>query len=260
MCETCVVMAESGNEVRLRVHEYGSGRPILLLHGGSGTASLIDFAALFADRAGARVLMPTHPGFDGTDRPSEMNTIRALALIYARLLQDRSLEEVTVVGTSMGGWIAAELVLEQGDLLGRAVLVDAIGIEVAGHPVTDIFSLRAQERAEMSYHDPAHFSTDPSELDEDQKALVAGNIAAFKTYANHPSMTDPTLKQRLSAVSLPTLFVWGESDKVVTPEYGRAYSDSVPNATYAALPAAGHYPQLERPDELADLIVDFIES
>jgi pimeloyl-ACP methyl ester carboxylesterase len=61
-------------------------------------------------------------------------------------------------------------------------------------------------------------------------------------------MSDPTLLGRLGAVAVPTLVVYGASDRVVTPAYGRAVGRAIPGALFAEVPAAGHLPHLENPD------------
>lgn len=256
MCETTVVITDSRHEVGLRVDEYGSGRPILLLHGRDGFPQR--FRASPRRTRGSPRPRAHAPRFRG-DGPSSRNGDGPRAGVALRPSAGKDFSRRGHGRrTSMGGWIAAELALAEGARLERTVLVDAIGIDVPGHPVVDIFSLSPRERAEVSYHDPVSFPAGPSELNEEQRAVISGNVAAFKTYSNFPAMTDPTLRQRLRALSLPTLLVWEESGKVVTPEYGRAYSDSIPNAVYTVLPAAGHYPQLERPEDLAGLIAEFI--
>src|SRR5580693_6637312 len=99
--------------------ESGAGQPVLLLHGGAGPFSVAGFAALMS-AAGYRVIVPVHPGFDGTPRPPELTTITGLGAVYASLLRELDLTDVCVIGNSIGGWIAAELALaESGSAGGR---------------------------------------------------------------------------------------------------------------------------------------------
>ncbi|KAA0940212.1 alpha/beta fold hydrolase, partial [Streptomyces apricus] len=117
------------------------GRPFLLLHGGGGPQTVTPFAALLAEQRPARVLTPFHPGFGGTPRPEWLADVPALARVYARLLDALDLRDVTVVGNSIGGWIAAELALLGSERVGGVVLVNAVGLRVPGHPVADTFPL-----------------------------------------------------------------------------------------------------------------------
>jgi pimeloyl-ACP methyl ester carboxylesterase len=67
-------------------------------------------------------------------------------------------------------------------------------------------------------------------------------------------MTDAGLRHRLAGIRTPTSVVWGASDGIADPGYGRVYAAAVPGATFELLPATGHLPQLESPDLLDDVI------
>jgi pimeloyl-ACP methyl ester carboxylesterase len=73
-------------------------------------------------------------------------------------------------------------------------------------------------------------------------------------------MHDPGLRQWLHRVRVPALVVWGANDGIVTPDYGRKLCRSLPDARFEPIPQAGHYPQLERPDEVADAIERFARA
>src|ERR1700685_3168236 len=122
-------------------NDTGPGHPFLLIHGGAGPQSVTGFASLLATTKGGRVITPTHPGFGGTTRPERIDSIRTLARLYGALLDRLELENVTVIGNSIGGWIAAEMGLIGSPRIGGLILVDAAGIEVDGHPAADFFSL-----------------------------------------------------------------------------------------------------------------------
>ncbi|TMF76666.1 MAG: alpha/beta hydrolase [Chloroflexi bacterium] len=240
--------------------ERGAGRPFLMLHGGAGPPSVSGFADLLAETERVRVITPTHPGFSGTPRPDALDTIRRLALLYVALLDQLDLTDVTVIGNSIGGWICAEMALLGSPRIGRIILVDAVGIEVPGHPVADFFSLTMDQVAELSYHRPDPFRIDVSKMPPAQQAAMAGNRAALAVYGGTPSMVDPTLRQRLGAVSVPALVLWGESDRIADPDYGRAYAEAIPTARFQLLTGTGHVPQIETPQLLLSAIRDFDKS
>jgi pimeloyl-ACP methyl ester carboxylesterase len=242
--------------VDVTVSERGAGRPFLLLHGGAGPLSVIPFADRLATTEHARVLTPSHPGFGGSNRPDELDSTGKLAATYLELLDELDLVDVTVVGNSVGGWIAAELALLHSPRISGVVLVDAVGIEVPDHPVVDFFSLSLDQVAELSYHDPASFRIDPSTMPPAAQASMAGNRAALAVYGG-TSMVDPSLAGRLSGVDLPTLVLWGDSDRIVDPDYGRAFAAAIPGAQFQLLPNTGHVPQIETPEQLLRAIGDF---
>ncbi|MFF0344967.1 alpha/beta fold hydrolase [Kribbella sp. NPDC004875] len=234
--------------------EYGAGRPVLLLHGGGGPQTVAGFGARLADELPARVVVPTHPGFGGTPRPEDLTTIRGLARVYADLLDRLDLTEVLVIGNSIGGWIAAELALlhSAATRVGELVIVDGVGLQVAGHPVADFFALTLPEVADLSYHDPDAFRIDPSKLPPEAQAQLAANRETLAVYAS--AMEDPTLQARLAAITVPTTVIWGDSDRIADPTYGQAYADAIPGARFQLLRDTGHLPQLESPDLLLKVL------
>ena len=217
------------------------------------------FAELLATHGPAHVITPTHPGFGGTPRPEGLASMAGLAALYFDLLDRLGLDDVTVIGNSIGGWIAAELALLGSPRIGAIVLADAVGIEVEGHPVTDIFQLSLDELARLSYHDPAAFRIDPAAMTEAQRAGMAANRAALQVYGG-ARMTDPSLRGRLAAIASPTLVIWGDADRIADPDYGRAYAAAIPGAGFELLTETGHLPQLETPERLMRAVWDFAEA
>jgi pimeloyl-ACP methyl ester carboxylesterase len=240
-------------KVDLVVEDRGEGQPFLLLHGGAGPQSVAVFAKLMAERKHARVITPTHPGFSKTIRPEQLQSPKGLAQVYVSLLDRLDLNDATVVGNSIGGWIACEMALLGSLRVRRIVLVDAVGIEVPGHPITDISKLPPDELMRLSYHNPTPFRINPATLTEDQKAIMAGNRAALRVYGGEQNL-DFTLLGRIGNISLSTLVIWGESDGIVDADYARAFATAIPGAKFLLLPAAGHVPQIEAPERLLDAI------
>ncbi|MEU7141605.1 alpha/beta hydrolase [Nocardia sp. NPDC046473] len=244
--------------VAVRISERGEGRPILLLHGGAGLVSVAAFADRFAAERHARVLTPTHPGFDGTERPESLTTVGELAALYVALLDTLELTDVTVVGNSVGGWIAAELALLHPDRVSSVVLVDAVGIEAPDHPIIDFFALDLAQIADYSYADPDTYRIDPAQLSPAVLQVMAANRGTLQVYGG--SMVDPTLRGRLPEITLPTLVIWGEADRVTDPENGRAFADAIPDAQLVIMKDTGHLPQIESPAELISLLWNFADT
>ena len=245
--------------VEVTATTYGQGRPVLVLHGGGGPQTVAPWAEALAAARPARVVVPTHPGFAGTPRPDALDSIGRLAEVTAALIEALDLRGVTVVGNSIGGWLAAELAtLGPAHVAGYA-LVDAVGLEVPGHEVADFFALSPREVAELSYADPDTYGIDPAALPPEVRAQLAANRAALEVYAGR-AMTDPTLGARLAQVDAPTSVIWGEADRIVDPEVGRAYATAIPGARFHTVRGAGHLPQIEQPAALADLVWDLVEG
>ncbi|MGW4566001.1 alpha/beta fold hydrolase [Streptomyces sp. NPDC004561] len=255
--QTHTITLDQGSvDVTVEIHG-GQGRTFLLLHGGGGPQTVTPFAGLLAGQRPARVFTPVHPGFGGTARPDWLSDIRTLAQVYAHLLDRLDLRDVTVVGNSIGGWIAAELAVLGGDRISGVLLVNAAGIDVPGHPIADVFALTPVELSRLSFHDPSKFRLDPSTLTEEQRAVAAANRVALQVYSGPHAMADPTLSDRLAKVARPTLVAWGESDRVIDADYGRAYAAAVPGAEFRLLPGTGHMPQTETPEQFLPVVWDF---
>jgi pimeloyl-ACP methyl ester carboxylesterase len=250
------IKVEGVGLVELTVEERGDGGPYLVLHGGAGPQSATAFAQLLAEKGRNRVLAPTHPGFGGTSRPKRLDSVAGLAALYIGLLDDLGLEDVTVIGNSVGGWIVAEMALLGSRRISRIVLLDAVGIEVEGHPVIDVSGLSLPEIQALSFYDPTTFRVDPANVPDAQKAIMAANAATLAVYAGSQAMADPTLLGRLSGIAVPSLVLWGESDQIVAPAYGQAYAAAIHGARFAVLPATGHMPQMETPE----LVIQAIET
>lgn len=258
MITTTHTVSLDQGDLDLTVDLHGEdGHPFLLLHGGGGPQTVGPFARLLSEQRTARVFAPVHPGFGGTTRPDWLTDVTTLARAYIRLLDVLDLEDVAVVGNSIGGWIAAEIAALGSDRITSVTLVNAVGIEVPGHPVADTFPLTPAELAQLSFHDPSAFRLDPAALSDEQRAIMAGNRAALRTYAGPHDMGDPALRERLAKATVPTLVAWGESDQVVDAAYGRAFAAAIPGARFELLRNTGHTPQIETPEQLLPIVWDF---
>lgn len=242
--------------LRLSLADEGEGRPYLLLHGGAGPASMAGLARALSSNS--RVITPTHPGFNGEPRPERFARIDDLATAYLALIERLDLQDVVVIGNSIGGWIAAEMALRQSPRLAAIVLINSVGIET-GAPVLAIanpMTATPAERGAMAFHNPQKFATAPS--GPETAAAMAANQKTLGVYAGEPFMHEPTLRSRLAGMRVPALVVWGTSDRIVDANYGRLLAGSIPGARFEPVEQAGHFPQIERLDEVVRRVRDFI--
>ena len=252
---TKTVALDDVGPVEISLDDAGEGKPFLMLHGGGGPDTMTRFGQRFAESHPVRVLVPTHPGFAATTRPEKLDTIRRLAALYVALLDDLDLSDATVIGNSIGGWITVEMGLIGSPRISGIVLIDAVGIEVADQPVADFFTMGYDEFLERAFRNPDPFRTDPTSLPPAAQAAAAANRSALAIYTGG-EMNDPTLAKRLGALGIPTLVLWGDSDRIARPEYGRAYANSIPMARFQVLTDVGHLPQVEKPDAVLQAIWD----
>ena len=250
-----------GEPLALECFEAGSGDPLLLLHGASGFRASDPYVAALAERH--RVIAPSHPGYGATPRPEWLDTVTDRAHFHLELLEQRDLRDVTIVGLSLGGWIAAEMAAWRSERIARLVLIDPVGIRVGGptdRDIVDIFAISAEERARRVFHDPAYAGPPPAELPSEElvRRLRAEETTAL--YAWEPYMCNPKLRRRLRAVRVPALVVWGEHDGIAPVGYGHAYAESFPDARFEVVAAAGHSPHVEQPATVVELIERFLSE
>ncbi len=258
MSESVTHIVNLRPDLPLMFTDAGAGRVALILHGGGGPFTVQSIGAHLA--TSMRVIIPTHPGWNGAERPAWLTSIRDLALAYVRLLKSEGLRDVIVIGSSIGGWIACEMALhDDGGLIGGLALIDSGGVEIAGQPVVDVFSLTPRGIAEHSYHNPDRFYVDPATIPPELAARQRANMATMRLLAGD-SMCDPMLLNRLRWVQAPTLAIWGDSDRMYTPGYGRALADAFDNARFTIIPNAGHLPHIEQPGATFAALDAFIQT
>lgn len=227
-----------------------AARTALVLHGGGGPRTVAPIVAHLG--ATTHAVAPTHPGWEGTELPAAIASVADLATAYLDLLLDRGERGVVLVGSSIGGWIALEMAVRSAadaryaGLIAAVVDIDGVGAVVDGEPIADFFALDARGLAELAWHDPERGYIDPAGLTDEQRAVQQGNGRTMARIA--ADMSDPTLLDRLPAIAVPTLLVWGASDRIVTPAYGRALAAAIPGARFAEIRNAGHLPHLEDPE------------
>lgn len=244
--------AALGSDLEITVTESGTGRPVLILHGGGGPFTVAGIANHLSETM--HTIIPTHPGWNGTQRPEWFSGIDDLALAYLHYLEDNELHNVLVIGSSMGGWIGSEMaVRDRAGLITGLILIDGVRISVDAHPIRDFFALDARGVARYAWHDADRFYIDPATVPVEQAARTKANMATMRVIAG-PDMNDPKLMRRLARVRIPVLAIWGDSDGIVTPAYGADFADAFQNGRVEVVKDAGHLPQIEQPAATLALI------
>lgn len=237
----------------------GTGAPMLVLHGVEGFEDWLPFHDALAERA--TVYAPSHPGYGQTPCPDWMSAIHHQAVFYHWFLQQAALGPVDVVGLGMGGWIAAQMAIMCPHHLRRLVLVDAAGIRPQHADILDIFIIPWKQVIERCFHDPEN-SSEFQRLFGGEFQEYGGLREASRTMSIRmcfrPYMYDAALPDMVAKVSLPTLVVWGAHDHIMPLECGQRYQHAIAGATLRVLEGCGHWPHYERPQELAQVIGEFL--
>jgi pimeloyl-ACP methyl ester carboxylesterase len=219
--------------IELEVVRRGSGRPMLLVHGFQTVDPKARFLDLLARHG--EVIAPSSPGFGRSPRPNDFDTVYDLVHLYLEVLESLPGENATLLGFSFGGWLAAEMAVACCHRLDKLVLVDPVGIKISNREtpdILDVFEKSPDEVRRRSWHDPDRFAPDFNAMSDEALVVYARNREALCVYAWHPYMYNPQLPRWLNRIKVPTLLIWGASDRVVSPDYGCAYSRLIPGARF----------------------------
>ena len=238
----------------------GDGPPVLVLHHDIGSPERPAFHDALARHF--TVFAPSHPGYDGSPRPDWMRSIRDVAVVYQALLagheRTRAPGTVTLVGLGFGGWIAAEMATMAPRAFRRLVLVGAMGLKPERGEIADQALLSYIDYVRRGFADQGAFDrifgAEPPTSQLEQWDL---NREMTFRIAWKPYMYNPTLPHLLGGVATPALVVWGRDDRIVPLECGERYAKALADARLEVVEGAGHFVDMEKPDELAGLVTRF---
>lgn len=234
----------------------GSGPPLWIVHRDTGNPGWLPFYELLAQRWS--VVVPDLPGYGTSERDEWMRSVRDEAIVFGILLARLAQEPVTIVGLGFGGWVAAELATMQPSRLRRLVLVSPMGLLPREGEIFDQFLVSHKDYVLQGFHDRGHARDLWGETPSGDQ-LVAWDVAREMTtrIAWRPYMYSQQLELLLREVRVPSLVVWGQQDTIVPPVCGRQYVEALPDARLELVEQAGHYVEVEQPEQLACLVGAF---
>lgn len=269
----------SGNPIhvngrKVEVAETGSGGPLLYLHGFADIHSVkenwLPFHAKLAESA--RIIAPAHPGCALTDENKDVDTIEDVVFHYLEVLDALKLPRFDLVGSCVGGWIAAELAVRHPEKIRKLVLIGATGLFVEGALIGDIFMM-AQPEYGSSYASLRQMlfarADDPKALEmfPDGKGDIDDEVRRYQMLRlssrigfKPPYFYNYSLRNRLHRITAPALIIWGEKDSFVPPAHGEIYAQRIPNAKLTMVSRAGHSVHVEKPEAIAKTVADFLSA
>ena len=247
--------------VNVETIDRGKGRPILFLHPSIGIDPGAPVIAALAKSG--RVIAPSHPGFGNSQLPKGLSTVDDLSYFYLDLIEQLDLNDTLVIGVGLGAWLAAEIAVKTTARLSHLVMANAVGVKVGDREtrdIVDIWSLTPDEFNTLAFFNPKAGLRDYKNLPEAESLAAARNREATARFCWSPYMHNPKLKRRLHRIDVPTLFLWGAADRILSEPYGRAYCAMIPGARFETIERAGHFPHLEQPDEFARRALAFADA
>jgi pimeloyl-ACP methyl ester carboxylesterase len=207
------------------------------------------------------VIAPDHPGFGSSDTPDWIETVGDMAYFYLDFLKAMQLREVHLVGNSLGGWIAAEMAVRSTDRLKTVTLASAVGIHVEGITRPDIFLMNPRQLAETVFADPELAKKrNANPPTEQEAATLMKNRFMTAKLSWQPRSHNPDLPKWLHRIDVPSLILWGDSDRLVPLAFGEEYHRLIPASRLEVLERCGHLPQVERSAEFVDRVAQFARA
>ena len=242
--------------------EMGEGPPLLLIHGLAGSwQNWLETIPHFARTR--RVLAPDLPGFGASAMPGEPISIPGYGRLVDALLDALDIEAAVLVGNSMGGFIAAELAIAHPQRVEKLVLVSAAGITAEHQRNERVLALMRRFEAALAWASThpkpnfllrprgrqalrlvfAHPEKMPGPLlfEQAKGSGKPGFIDALDALSDYP------LRERLERISVPTLIVWGDRDRLVPLGDADVFEELIPDARKLVYEDTGHVSMLERP-------------
>jgi len=259
---------QRGNQTRVTVGNNevelfsgGSGPALLFLHGAGGNSGWQAYHEELSQSY--TVYVPSQPGFNGTGRPDWVYTINDVCHFNLEMAQKLGLGQYILMGSSMGGWIAAEMAAMCSHNLKALILVDAAGIKPEKGEISEIFMVSAETRLKQRFYDPAqvaNYDQYTRELTPEEQVREHANREMASRLCWRPYLHNLSLPHYLNKVPTPTLIVWGKQDAIIPVECAEQYRQAIPNSTLKVIDNCGHSPAVEKPREFVRAVTEFLSK
>lgn len=243
--------------LKLHLYQGGEGAPMLVLHHEIGTPGWTAFYEELARHF--TVYVPEHPGFGRSGRPEWMRSVREMAVVYLWMLRELNIERAALVGLGFGGWIAADMAMMSDRQFSRMVLLNPMGIQPERGEILDQFLINTIDYIRAGFADQRRylmvFGETPSVAQ-----LEAWEINREMTtrVAWRPYMFEQSMPHLARAIATPTLVVQSGQNRIVPANCAERYAGVIPGAQLRMVEGCGHFAELEKPGELANLVRDFV--
>ena len=246
----------------IRYYDIGSGTPLVPIHGIGGDADewVFCFKSLSASH---RVIALDLLGFGRSDKPAIEYCIAVFVEVIDHFLSALKISRVSLVGSSLGGWIAAAFALQFPDRVDELVLVDAAGVwdGPANLPIDLHVSTQAHMRYVMEhvFHDKSLATDELVDLSYRQH-LERGDGYTIDRVLQNLRDGRERLDDRIAALTVPTLLIWGEEDQLIPIATGRRMHSLISGSRLEVIPQCGHLPAFEKPIEFTNCVLNFLRG
>jgi pimeloyl-ACP methyl ester carboxylesterase len=236
------------------VQVAGEGDPLVFLHG-AGTVTGFDALLPLAERF--KLIVPFHPGFGPSADDPTVDDIHDYRRHYLDLFDELGLEEIALAGHSMGGWLAANFAADHAERVTRLVLAAPFGMRVQEHPTQDFLAIPGDQlppylTADMSIFE-GHVPMPPTPeflADRYRESTSAARLMWTRPY-------DLKLHRWLHRLTMPTLILWGDADRLIPVEQAPVWAELIPGAEVKTLSGVGHL-LFDESREAVDAVGSFV--
>jgi pimeloyl-ACP methyl ester carboxylesterase len=242
------------NGVETVVQIAGDGEPLVYFHG-AGTVTGFDALLPLADRF--KLIVPFHPGYGPTADDATIDDVHDYRRHYLDLFDELGIGELSLIGHAMGGWLASNFAVDHAERVRRLVLAAPLGLKVDEHPTQDPFTIPGEQMLEYLAADPSVFEghvpmppTPEFLADSYRETTSTARVLWARPY-------DLKLHRWLHRLTMPTLILWGDADRLIPVGQAPAWAEVVPGAEVRTLPGVGHL-VFHESREAIDAVADFV--
>jgi len=252
--QTAVVFGQN-----IRYYEAGQGSAVILLHG-LGSSKEAWFANIAAVAAKYHVYAIDQIGFGHSDKPLLDYKIATFSDFLQGFMQLQNLTKATLVGNSLGGWIALDFAARHPDMVDKLVLVDSAGIPWSPAPTVHLNPSTLDEMREVlniCFYDKKFVTDEAVARAFTNRLRNNDGYTVQRTMAE--TIAEPQFETaNLKSIKAPTLVVWGRQDELVPLSVGERLRDGIPGAKLVVLDQCGHIPQIEKAADFNRELLDFL--
>ena len=244
--------------------EAGSGAPVILIHGLADNVAIWD-PVIPALAARFRVIALDQIGFGRSDKPLLNYRVSTLVDFLDVFLTELKIERASLVGNSLGGWVAAAYALAHPERVERLVLSDAAGYAALTKTMDSraLRALRVASRDDIRYLGPLSFHDKRFYQDVDtafKERVTAGDSYTVAQVLDSMIRGDDALDNKLQTLKQPTLVLWGREDKLIPLSFGEQFHREIVDSRLRIIDNCGHMPQLECPNEFSAAVLKFFSD
>jgi pimeloyl-ACP methyl ester carboxylesterase len=265
---------------RVAYRDAGEGEALLLIHGMAGSsATWRDVIPALARNY--RVIAPDLLGHGESDKPRGDYSLGAFAASLRDLLDELGISRTTVIGQSLGGGIAMQFAYQHRDRCERVVLIGSGGLgpdlswtlRLLSAPGAELILpviappqvLSAGNKIKSWLSSAGVQSPRGTELWSAYSSLSERDtrnafLRTLRSVVDYRGQAVSALGKLHLTAQMPAMFIWGDRDKIIPVSHGYAAHDALPGSRLEILPGLGHFPHVEAPAQVVDLLEDFITS